>query len=55
MTTPQEGKAVTTAGGEEDPEKECLVCLSEEKDTLIMPCGHYCVCGECGKGLVKAG
>ena len=36
-------------GGEEDQEAECLICLTEQKDTLIMPCGHYCVCNECGK------
>jgi len=34
-------------------EKECLVCLDEEKNTVIMPCGHLCICAECGKGLVK--
>ena len=28
--------------------------MSEAKDTLIMPCGHFCICGDCGKGLVKA-
>ena len=34
-----------------DPEAECLICLSERKDTLIMPCGHFCVCSDCGKNL----
>lgn len=34
-------------------ESECSVCLTEEKDTVIMPCGHLCCCGECGKSLVK--
>lgn len=34
--------------------KECLVCLDADKDTVIMPCGHLCVCGDCGKGLIKA-
>ena len=37
-----------------DPDAECLICLTERKDTLIMPCCHFCVCGECGKQLVKA-
>jgi hypothetical protein len=33
---------------EDDGAKECLVCLSETKNTIIMPCGHLCVCYECG-------
>ena len=32
---------------------ECLVCLDNKKDTVIMPCGHLCVCSECGPSLVK--
>jgi len=39
---------------DDDGEKECLICLSADKDTLIMPCGHFCICGDCGKGLIKA-
>jgi hypothetical protein len=39
---------------EEDEDKECTICLTENKDTLIMPCGHFCICSECGKSLIKA-
>ena len=39
---------------DDDPEKECLICLSVNKDTVIMPCAHLCVCSDCGKELVKA-
>lgn len=39
---------------ESSGDKECLICLSETKDTLIMPCAHLCICGECGKSLIKA-
>jgi len=38
----------------DDGDKECMVCMDADKDTVIMPCGHLCVCGDCGKGLVKA-
>lgn len=38
----------------DDQSKECLICLCETKDTLIMPCGHYCICGDCGRALIKA-
>ena len=39
---------------DDNPEQECLICLEENKDTLIMPCGHLCVCGPCGKALTEA-
>ena len=39
---------------DDDSEKECLICLSETKDTLIMPFAHLCICGDCGKSLIKA-
>lgn len=39
---------------DDNPEQECLICLCEQKDTLIMPCGHFCVCEDCGKQLVTA-
>ena len=48
----EDGKVV--AADDNDQEEECLVCLSEKKDTLIMPCGHFCICSECGQGLIKA-
>lgn len=39
---------------QDDGEKECTVCLTEDKNTVIMPCGHFCICDECGRQLVKA-
>jgi len=39
---------------EDEQQKECLICLDAQKDTLIMPCGHYCICNDCGKSLIKA-
>ena len=39
---------------DDNPEAECLICLTVVKDTLIMPCAHLCVCEDCGKQLVKA-
>jgi hypothetical protein len=32
---------------DDDEDNLCKVCLDEEKDTLIMPCGHLCVCKDC--------
>jgi len=34
---------------DDNPEAECLICLTVAKDTLIMPCAHLCVCEDCGK------
>ena len=36
---------------EDDEEATCKVCLFEPKDTLLMPCGHFCVCKGCAELL----
>lgn len=42
----------TEVGMAEDGEgKECLICLTEPRNTLIMPCGHLCVCVDCGNQI----
>jgi len=32
---------------DDEQQKECLICLDAPKDTLIMPCGHFCICKVC--------
>ncbi|KEH32196.1 putative aminoacyltransferase, E1 ubiquitin-activating enzyme [Medicago truncatula] len=34
-----------------DPGKECVICMTEPKDTAVLPCRHMCMCGECAKAL----
>ena len=34
--------------------KECTICLSVDSDSIIMPCGHMCVCMPCGKSIQKS-
>jgi len=34
-----------------DNQQNCVVCLTTPKDTALMPCGHFCVCYECGASL----
>lgn len=32
---------------EEDETKTCTICYERKKRYLIVPCGHYCLCGTC--------
>lgn len=44
----------TVDGGEldgNDPGKECVICLSEPRDTTVLPCRHMCLCNGCAKVL----
>ena len=38
---------------EEGQDKECLICLTETRSVIIMPCGHLCVCSQCGTEIHK--
>lgn len=40
--------------GEEDLEdgsSECVICMSDMRDTLILPCRHLCLCQSCADSL----
>ena len=30
---------------------ECVICMTEQRDTTIMPCRHMCLCAECAEDL----
>ncbi|KAJ9538330.1 hypothetical protein OSB04_031063 [Centaurea solstitialis] len=30
---------------------ECVICMTEPKDTAVLPCRHMCLCSECAKAL----
>lgn len=34
-----------------DNSAECVVCLSDVRDTLILPCRHLCLCNACADTL----
>ncbi|KAM0045491.1 putative transcription factor C2H2 family [Helianthus debilis subsp. tardiflorus] len=34
-----------------DSSKECVICLSEPRDTTVLPCRHMCMCSGCAKVL----
>ncbi|GKC50189.1 probable E3 ubiquitin-protein ligase LUL4 [Tanacetum coccineum] len=31
--------------------EECVICLTEPKNTAVLPCRHMCLCSECAKAL----
>lgn len=45
------GNSVEGDGDANDPGKECVICLSEPRDTTVLPCRHMCMCSECAKVL----
>nr|CAB3263816.1 E3 ubiquitin-protein ligase MGRN1-like [Phallusia mammillata] len=36
---------------DDDDSAECVVCLSDMRDTLILPCKHLCLCSTCANQL----
>ncbi|KAK4802746.1 hypothetical protein SAY86_000949 [Trapa natans] len=34
-----------------DSGKKCIICLTEPSDTVVFPCRHMCLCGECAQEL----
>lgn len=37
----------------EDENKNCCVCLSNPKDTLLLPCKHLCACFGCSEHIIE--
>ncbi|CAI9102265.1 OLC1v1000507C1 [Oldenlandia corymbosa var. corymbosa] len=36
---------------DKDSGKECVICMTDPKDTAVLPCRHMCMCSECAKEL----
>ncbi|KAF9098517.1 hypothetical protein BGX23_006116 [Mortierella sp. AD031] len=56
----EDEEEVEVEEGEEEEEEpnlvlldapECVICLSDVKDTIVLPCRHFCICSECGDVL----
>ncbi|KAI3822598.1 hypothetical protein L1987_10192 [Smallanthus sonchifolius] len=46
------GNSVDSGGFDgNDSSKECVICLSEPRDTTVLPCRHMCMCSGCAKVL----
>jgi len=37
-----------------DDGTDCVVCLSEPRNTTVLPCMHMCLCSSCAQQLMKA-
>lgn len=52
--SPAESPSVSRQVAEDevsDNSAECVVCLSDVRDTLILPCRHLCLCNTCADTL----
>ncbi|KAK1696738.1 hypothetical protein QYE76_013435 [Lolium multiflorum] len=36
---------------DDDAGKECVICLTEPRDTAVFPCRHLCMCSGCAQAL----
>ncbi|KAF7837234.1 putative E3 ubiquitin-protein ligase LUL4 [Senna tora] len=45
------GSSTAADFNDSDPGKECVICMTEPKDTAVLPCRHMCMCSECAKAL----
>lgn len=49
----QNGAAEQTNVNDLDDEngRECVICMTEPRDTTVLPCRHMCMCNKCAKVL----
>lgn len=38
----------------EDDNPICVICFDLERDVVIVPCGHYCLCKKCASTIIKS-
>lgn len=38
----------------EDEDPTCAICLYEERNVVVVPCGHYCMCKECATQIAQS-
>lgn len=44
-------KVVADDDDAEDNGSECVICMCDQRDTLILPCRHLCLCNTCANSL----
>ncbi|CAL1366697.1 unnamed protein product [Linum trigynum] len=45
------GNSVEVESDGDESGKECVICLTEPRDTTVLPCRHMCMCSGCAKLL----
>ncbi|CAG0916967.1 unnamed protein product [Notodromas monacha] len=50
-TAGKPGIADVCGSDDEDTGAECVICMSDPRDTLILPCRHLCLCNRCAESL----
>ena len=53
IQTLEEEVKVDKVFGDEEEDHDCVVCLDKDHEVVIVPCGHYCLCGKCAKIIEK--
>ncbi|KNH08889.1 Zinc finger - RING-type [Perkinsela sp. CCAP 1560/4] len=43
-----------TQPGDEDRVGSCIICMSNFRDTILVPCGHFVICGDCAVELLRS-
>lgn len=46
--------AVTLEGEQGVPQTECVVCMAAFVSTILLPCGHLCLCNGCARMMKDA-
>ncbi|CAA7269953.1 unnamed protein product [Cyclocybe aegerita] len=55
---PDESQGVAGIGAaddDDDPQSECLLCLSSPREVVLLPCRHLVACKECALNMVEFG
>lgn len=48
----QEIYGIDGSGGDTDANsRECVICMTEQRDTTVLPCRHMCMCSDCANVL----
>ena len=37
-----------------DDNDRCCICLENKNESVFIPCGHRCVCFDCGSAIMKS-
>ncbi|TFK34491.1 hypothetical protein BDQ12DRAFT_689691 [Crucibulum laeve] len=48
-------EAAVAPGDEDDPQSECLLCLSAAREVVLLPCRHLVACKDCALNMVEFG